>query len=264
MPAQDGPEDRLSISPAEPADLAPLRPAYLASLAEPQEFHCERASQSRLPFLVREAGNTSGYFIVDRRGVLIEFHATAPDNVQLFDRVVDMAGLRRAVCKTFDAYLYAACSRRAKTRTRKGLLYRRLVDVEEIVPDPAMRSRVAYGSDVPAVMAIDDGFFDDESEIRSYVEAGQMLVFETDNGLAGCGLLQEVVAGSNAFDLGMMVAPSCRRRGVGRHIVRHLAMLCLSTGKRPICGCSIDNHASRQCLESAGFRSDHQLLEFAW
>ena len=113
-------------------------------------------------------------------------------------------------------------------------------------------------------MAVDDGFFDDDAEATAYARAGQMFLYEADGGLIGCGLLQRVTPDREAYDVGMTVAPSQRRRGFGRHIVRRLADLCISTGGRPIAGCSIENLASQRCLESAGFQSEHKLIEFAW
>ncbi|MBM3548755.1 MAG: GNAT family N-acetyltransferase [Alphaproteobacteria bacterium] len=62
----------------------------------------------------------------------------------------------------------------------------------------------------------------------------------------------------------MVVAPGHRRHGYGTHIVLHLKHLCLRNGWRPIAGCHVGNVGSRTCLEAAGFRSRHQLLEFRW
>ena len=250
----------LEVVPAAFADLATLRATYLASLPEAQEFHCEQLSRQGHPFLLIRGGETLGYTLTDGASTLVEFHAAGSD---LFDRLVEQIGIRRVLCKSFDEPLRAACTGRAARATTKGLLYRRIVD-PGFTPDPAIHIRVAHEQDVPAVMAANDGFFRDDAEATSYARAGQLFLYETAPGLAGCGLLQRVTPDREAYDVGMMVAPSQRRRGFGRHIVRHLADLCLSTGKLPIAGCSITNLASQRCLVSAGFRSEHRLIEFAW
>ncbi len=249
-----------SAVPAAFADLRDWRAIYLASLPEPQEFHCERLSRRGRPFLLVRAGEVLGYFITDGASTLVEFHAVGGD---LFDRLVEQTGIRRVLCKSFDEPLHAVCSRRAAKATTMGLLYRRIVD-PGFTPDPAIQVRAADGRDVPAVMAANDGFFADDAEATAYVRAGQLYLYETGTVLAGCGLLQRVTPVREAYDVGMMVAPGRRRQGFGRYIVQHLVHLCLTAGKRPIAGCDIENRASQSCLESAGFRSEHQLIEFAW
>lgn len=256
----------LAIVPAAFADLRDQRAAYLASLPEPQEFHCERLSREGRPLLLMETDEVLGYAITIGDDMLVEFHPANPDpqnDANLLDRVVRQTGIRRALCKSFDERLHAACAGRAIRVTTKGYLYRKIIDLG-FTPDPAIRSRLAREQDVPGLMLVDDGFFRDAAEASSYARAGQMFLYETDAGLSGCGLLQQITPGREAYDVGMMVAPARRRRGLGRHIVRHLTHLCLTTSKRPVAGCSVANLASQRCLESAGFRSEYQLNEFTW
>jgi len=63
-------------------------------------------------------------------------------------------------------------------------------------------------------------------------------------------------------DIGMMVAPSFRRRGLGTHIVSEIANRIEKAGLRPICGCGAANTASKSTLEKAGFVSENQLMSF--
>lgn len=250
----------LTLVPAAFADLRDLRADYLASLPEPQEFHCERLSREGRPFLITQAGEVLGYVITDGASTLVEFHAAGS---KLFDAFVEQAGIRRVLCKSFDDPLHSACTGRAAQSTTKGLLYRRIVD-PAFTPDPAIRIRLANEHDVPVILAADDGFFRDDVEAISYARAGKLFLCEAEASLAGCGLLQRVTPDREAYDIGMMVVPARRRRGLGRHIVHHLVHLCLSIGKRPIAGCDVANLASRRCLESAGFLSEHRLIEFSW
>ncbi len=250
----------LSVVPAAFADLHDLRATYLASLPEPQEFHCERLSRQGQPFLLVQADEVRGYAITDGASILVEFHTT---DCGLFGPFVEHTGVRRVLCKSFDEPLRDACVRRAARATTKGLLFRKIVD-PGFTPDPAIQVRIAHEQDIPAVMAANDGFFGDDAEALDYARAGQLFLYETASALAGCGLLQRVTPDREVYDIGMMVTPGQRRRGFGRHIVQHLVSLCLTAGKRPIAGCSVENRASQKCLESAGFRSEHQLIEFAW
>ena len=130
----------ITLVPAAFADLRDLRVDYLASLPEPQEFHCERLSREGHPFLLVEDGETLGYALTDGASTLVEFHAARGD---LFGRLVEQAGIRRVLCKSFDQPLHAACTGRAAEATTKGLLYRKIVD-PGFTPEPTIRFRVAH------------------------------------------------------------------------------------------------------------------------
>jgi GNAT superfamily N-acetyltransferase len=113
--------------------------------------------------------------------------------------------------------------------------------------------------------AIQDGFFDERSEIESYAADDGLILYETAAAqLMGCGILTRTIPGLDAVDVGMVVAAEHRRRGIGAHIVAHLKHRCLQAGDRPVCGCGADNYASRRALENAGFATAHSLIEFTY
>ncbi len=251
----------LRLIPASFDEIRDLRSAYLASLPEPQEFHCERLSQGGQPLLLsEETGAFAGYAILGGTGRLLELHPADASDVSLLDRLVAQSGIGSVLCKSFDTWLYDACAKRGAPSTTRGLLYRRLVAA---APSGKLAARLGRQADIPAILAQDDGFFRDAAEAESYLGAGELHVYESGSELVGCGLIHPVVPEINACDIGMVVVPAERRRGHGREILLHLIRICTEAGNQPIAGCSIDNLASRRCLESAGFRSEHRLVEFA-
>ena len=138
----------------------------------------------------------------------------------MFDAVVERSGAERALCKTFDPLmLTAAASRPAATRT-SGYLFRTILD-PGFVADPRIQVRVASRTDVEAVWSIHDGFFDDHDEIDRYATDGRLYLYETTSSqLLGCGIVARIIPGLDAVDVGMVVAPAHRRRGVGSY-TRH-------------------------------------------
>ena len=101
--------------------------------------------------------------------------------------------------------------------------------------------------------------------MRSYLDAGQVIVYELAAERVGCGVVEPVRRGADVFDIGVGVLPARRRRGLGEHVIRNLKVHCLrDLHVRPLCGCAVENTASRRTLERAGFLTRHRLLEFTW
>lgn len=61
-------------------------------------------------------------------------------------------------------------------------------------------------------------------------------------------------------DLGMVADRAYRRRGVGSSMLVHLKRHCYAVGWKPICGCAVDNIASKKAIEKAGFVAEHRMV----
>ena len=239
-----------------------LRTQYLDSLSEPQEFFIES---------LLSGGTTLSYgdfaYAVITGDMLVEIYATperADKLVEFFQRVVDQYSINTVLCKSYDTQLlYAALSKEAKVVTG-GYLFRRIVQVPYEPPADGMFFRAADHSDIEAVMKINEDFFESSEEVSSYHNNGELFVLEMNQGIVGCGTGKAVVPGGADIDIGMLVAPTHRNRGFGRHIVSCLKDHFLRQGQRPICGCGANNFASKRALEKAGFVSDHRLLSISY
>jgi RimJ/RimL family protein N-acetyltransferase len=231
-------------------------------MPEPQELFLEDMVQRGDAWLIDAP---EGY-AVTCEGMLVEFHvAPSGEDARLaaFDAVVAASGVHGVYLKSFDGVLLALAGCRAGPLSEVGLLFRRCEPVT--LPElPALRLRPAAQDDLPAALGLDPEFFDDLEEVAFYAgsDDAELILFHGEDGvLAGCGISRTVVAGRPGTDIGMVVAPDRRGRGVGTAIVAAMRDRVAARGGRAICGCDIDNIASRRCLERAGFRTDHVLLE---
>ena len=109
---------------------------------------------------------------------------------------------------------------------------------------------------------MNEELFESEEEITMVIRNKNMLLFEKNNTIIGCGIFQRVIQGRNEFDIGMLVDKKYRKQGYGTFIIQYLTEYCHSQGWRPTCGCDVKNSASRKCLEKAGYITKHRLLEF--
>ena len=242
-----------------------LRRQRLDGLPAPQELFVENLVAAGATWVLRAGGSELGYAITDGDDVLLELHIEDSALRYLrraLDEVIAMCGVRRIWAQSFDPLLMYLGLASEVPATTRGLLYRIIAD-PSFEPDEAVVARPGVSDDIPELARLSDDFFESEAEIGAYLAADGLMVYRSAMGnLLGAGVMKQVIAGRDDFDVGMVVSPDERRRGYGAYIVRHLKAHCLAHGRRPICGCSIENLASQQALERAGFASVHRLVEF--
>jgi len=244
-----------------------LRDLYFRALPEPQVHYLEqRVGASRVFRFGGIAPESAGYAAI-HDGAVVEFFAGdnwLPRLSEAFYAAAAQGGATSAVVKSYDALaLVAATGRHAQVMTI-GVNCTTWSD-ERFDPPPGFVPRVGNASDQDFVIAIGPGLFEAPEEIPGHLKAGEITVYELNEEPIGCGVLSPVRQGSDAFDIGVGVLPAWRGKGLGEHIVRHLKVHCLHDLQvRPVCGCAVENIASRRTLEKAAFLSKHRLLEFTW
>lgn len=244
-----------------------LRHSYLATLLEAQELYVEQLVLSGRRVLIHHSGGLLGYAVVHDTilvEVFLRTHVRASLTQLILSSLIEHCGITASLCKSFDAQmLYAASCRPAQARP-VALLFRSFISTEAIHRVDVSKRRATM-ENLAEIESIHDGFFDSETEISEYIAQGGLFIYGIPGAPAiGCGVMKRIIPNQVFVDLGMVVAPSQRRRGLGSYIVSDLKERCLRSGLHPVCGCAIDNLASLRSLERAGFRCAHSLIEFAY
>jgi GNAT superfamily N-acetyltransferase len=242
-----------------------LRAEYLDGLPQPQELFVENLVATGTCWSIGRDDRQIGYAVIHGAETLVELHVRTAELrclVAAFEELAGACGVRRILAKSFDPTLmFVALLRPRQVRTT-GLLYRVIVDPGFAV-DAVIGVRAATPNDLAPLLGLGADFFDGPAEIEDYTAAGGLMIYEAADGVPlGAGVMKRVVPGRDDVDIGMVVDPGRRRRGHGAYIIAHLKAHCLARGWRPICGCAVDNLASRRTLERAGFASRHGLVEF--
>ncbi|WP_425040321.1 GNAT family N-acetyltransferase [Primorskyibacter sp. S187A] len=235
-----------------------LRQAYLSSLPEPQEWFLEELVEAG-QFWTHEDGS---YGVLHGQTLVEYFSADAAHAGELLSALHDQTSFSMALAKSFDRPFVQSLKQLGWAASVGGHLFRKrsAYDRTDIA---AAQIRPATQDDVQSHWHINDDFFETEDEVRALADRGRLLTVTMDREIAGCGVFQRVIADRDAVDIGMMVAPNVRRKGLGTFIVCAMADRVEAEGLRPICGCGARNTASKATLEKAGFVSNHQLLSFA-
>ena len=234
-----------------------LREKYLSSLAEPQEWFLEELIEQGQVWT-----HPDGSYAITQDKTLLEFFSAEPSLMkERLSAFHNQNGVAKALVKSYDHGLVQACQQLGWTSAIGGLLFRAREKGRTVTFENA-QMRVATLGDKFAIWRINDGFFESEVELASLLRAHKIWVVIVEGEVAGFGLAQLVLETGNAVDIGMLVAPNMRRKGLGTFIICELANMLEQRGMRAICGCGVSNIASRKTLENAGFVSNHQLLAF--
>lgn len=245
--------------------IQPLREAYLDGLPEPQELFLEMRVQAAQPVVILVGGKTAGYLVHDRMGTLVEYFVlphVVTRSGEVFDALQERFEIQHALCKSFDYDLLTCCLDRGASVEVLGLHFRTFHAAGGRLDTLWTEARLARTDEASRIKSIRHGLFDSDEEVDDCLARGVVQLFLAGKALMGCGLLQTVIPGRPEVDIGMLVHPAHRGKGVGTAILRYLVDQVLAQGGRPIAGCAVDNLASRRTLERAGFVSRHRLLAF--
>ncbi len=248
-------------------DIVDLRTQYLDSLPEAQEYYLELLVQKGKPFLISIGSHQIGYFILGQDATLLEYfllpeYQTQADTV--LEQIIHKYELKSALCKTFDHLLLSCCVQFQKQISVGGFLFREYRPNPNPPIFPDITHRLATMQDFPKLCAINVEIFEQDEEIREFIEKQRIFLFEKGQDLVGFGIFTRIIADRPEHDIGMLVDKPFQRQGYGQYIIRFLTDFCIENGWQPVCGCAYENTASRRTLEKAGFVSNHRLLHFVF
>ncbi len=244
-----------------------LRNRYLDGLIEAQELYLEFKVIKAGVFVILSENQRIGYFLLGEDADLLEYFVIQEFLHQadtILEIVIQKFSVRKALCKSFDHTLLSCFAGIQNQVNVLGVLFRECR--EEIQPPvrEGVTIRPASAEDERHIIEINEEVFDYEEEVSEYIRDGKIFLFEKDQEIIGFGIFARVIEERPEFDIGMLVDRKYRRQGYGEYIIRYLTHFCAQNGWRAICGCAVENKASRRCLEKAGFISRYRLLEFVF
>ena len=92
------------------------------------------------------------------------------------------------------------------------------------------------------------------------IERSELFVLPDEDRWLGLGELRRSDTQTGVADVGMMVAPAHRGRGLATSILARLRAACESESLRAICSTTAENVAAQKAILKAGFRSRHRII----
>lgn len=248
-------------------EIEDLRSHYLDELGEAQELFLELKIRRAQVVKIQSHAKLIGYALLGDDNLLFEYFISRSHFYQIdriFQALLQKFSIPKTFCKSFDHALLSCCVQVQKQTKAVGVLFRERALRSLSLLGEHVTIRFAGPQDAQPIALVNEEVFDNQEEIDEVITHHNLFIFEQDHDLIGIGLFQRVIAGRPEFDIGMLVTPKYRRQGYGTAIIDYLADYCQQQGWRPICGCAIENIASRRCLEKAGYLARYRLLEFTF
>ena len=252
----------------EPTDLAilkKLREDYFQNIRLPQELLIEWIIAKGTYYKILSGRRFIGYFILSKNNYLVEFHLLGKYAVErevVFKQVLDEFSVSKAYCKSFDPLLITCCHTFCKKSRVYGTLFRDYTNTVTSAWDTDLQIRIAEKKDISFLSQFESGLYESLEELKYTVNNKMLYLFRKGDFLIGCGYLIKILPDKNYYDIGMWTSPAFRNQGYATKIIAWLKKHCLEKNLVPVCGCSVDNTASRKTLEKNGFTSRHCLIEF--
>lgn len=255
---------QIYINPAVLDNIKELRTEYLRSLPVFQELYLELMVANAQCFLLVMNDESVGYILHNKEGILVELYLKdkyLPAFEENFCNIIKELSVKKILCKSFDYLLLNACITKHWPYKIIGAHYREIV--ERTGPASSnLTYRIAVEDDIPFLLKQEDGLYETPDELEMFVKGRNVTMFFDNEQFIGCGYYIKVHPDWNYIDIGMWVYPAYRRKGYATQIISILKDNCFRNKEHPICGCDINNLASRKTLEKCGFISKYKLMEF--
>lgn len=247
---------------------------WLRSLVAPMDGMWESGLIPRAPhWEVHMDEDVAGFCVVTDEGVLLQFYLhpeVQSRAVEVLDHLQSERGVMRAVASTVDPWFLGLALDRQESVAVHTWMFTMRGAVSESPPEAAEPSLTPLDpASLDTVVDMQIECLGGNESLRDWlidysgrlIGRGELLVLEQGEFWLGLGEFRRSASQPDVVDIGMMVSPEYRGRGLATEILRRLARWGLEEGLRPICSTTVDNVASRKAIVRAGFSADHRIVD---
>ncbi len=255
------------------AELADWKMRYLQQVAAPLDGMWQTFVAMADHYSLSGGSQVAGYCVVNSEQQLLQFFVADRELAAgLFAQVLRELNVQGAVVATCEPqYLNLCTAHKASPPTEFSLMYH--LDLDRAVAPPAfpdgtelrpvsadqLETAVEFGvAAIGADAAWLAGYYAeriDGAELFGLWQAGELIA----TGESRPSQIQPPVA-----DVGMIVGPEHRGRGIATNILQWLIHDCRQRSLQPICSTETGNVAAQRAIERAGFTSYQRILQFCF
>jgi predicted acetyltransferase len=96
--------------------------------------------------------------------------------------------------------------------------------------------------------------------LANLVKKKEICLLEENDEILGVCEIRKSESDPTVTDLGMVVSPAHRKKGIGTYLLGKAKDIALQRETSPICSCEKDNIGSLKSIQNNGFRTVHQML----
>ena len=252
--------------------LATFKTDYIASLATPLDGMWQTFAAMANQFAIVRADEIVGYCAVDDAHKLLQFHLAAGHEPQhVFTAAIDILGIIGAIVATGETQTLSLCMDRQKSVTLNAILYELAEPSNPAAasfPEGA-RFCIVEKTELEAAVSFAHAALGADRDWLSYyytnlIGQGALFGLWLDGDLIATGERRPSNSQKAYADVGMIVSPTHRGKGIATNMLRALIQICQQEGHAAICSTEVDNFAARKAIENAGFVARQRLLEIGF
>ncbi len=253
--------------------IADMKQAYLQQCVAPMHAIWEHGHIGPSDhYLLKTDQATIGYVCLNQQ-TLMQLHLQPSylgHATEVLDFLLAEKAVEKALAATIEPHFLSVCLDRQKRIEINTLLYE---DHQNLLPPLSglgqLEFRIAQAPDFQNVLqhyarTADDGELSLDN-LKAYLEDimqhHRIFLLLAEGQLIGTSECRFSGTQVPYADLGMIVHPDIRRKGVGSHILGKAKEFCYQHNTKPICCCDADNIGSSKAIQKAGFISRHRVLE---
>jgi GNAT superfamily N-acetyltransferase len=221
-------------------------------------------------WLIESDGQPIGYGLVNSEGWLIQFfvieHYLA-QGTDLLRRFLLQQSISRAIVGTHDpTFLSVAMPLQKRATPHTYLFYDYTGTVAGLNVKQTGSIHLATASDKEKLVdfchhSVGASKIWLSGYIGSLINKGELFYLENNETVIGTFEVRQRDTYPLVADLGIIVSPAHRHKGIGTYLLARAKQEALQLGKLPICSCECTNTGSMKAILNNGFRSRYQLFQ---
>lgn len=251
-------------------NLAPLIQAWKKSLLAPEDGMWEVLTGYAQHWEINTGDELIGYACVDDEERLLQFYLVPfwiQDGAEILQQFLKHANVQKGLIGTNNPIALSIAMQMQKSVVVDTCLFTDHLSVE--IPQIEGVFRPFEKENIERLIGFYHQSMDGpEDWLRGYLgdllEKGEVFVLERENEILGACEVRKSASQTEVADIGMVVSPAHRRKGLGTFLLGKAKEVALSWDRKPICSCEKDNIGSLKSIQNNGFRSIHQMLLLAF
>ena len=248
------------------SSLNPLKSEWQKSLTASQDGMWESITNSSTHWEIQDEQQTIGYTCVDGGNRLLQFFVLPnwlTEGLAIFQQFIDQQNIKTALIGTNNPVGLSIAMHFQKSVKVDTYLF---TDFVKSMPNEIDASfRLVMETDLPNLVEYFHQSMGAPKEwLKNYagslIEKKEIFVLEDGAEILGTCEVRKSKSDSKVADVGMVVSPNHRRKGIGTFLLGKAKEIAIKWGRSPICSCEKDNLGSLKSIQKNGFRSVHQML----
>ena len=236
------------------------------TLTAPQDGMWESFAENSMPWEIRHDVELIGYLRLNDQNQLLRFYLLPhwlKNGAQIYQQFINEQFVKQAVIGTNDPIHLSLGLQNQKSVMVHTYLFTDMIETQSSKSEG--RLLTAWEDDLIRLVDFYHKSTGGPKEwlsgyINNLINRGEIFILDKNGEILGTCEVRNSETNSKIADLGMVVSPEHRGKGIGTFLLGKAKELAYDINRSPICSCERSNIASLKAIHRTGFRSMNQML----